>query len=83
MTNPISSDVTFETNLLNIKKSAMHYIDVGEGNPILFLHGNPTSSYLWRNIIPYMSDKNRCIASDLIGMGKSDKPNIGYTFFYH
>lgn len=61
----------------------MHYVDVGKGDPILFLHGNPTSSYLWRNIIPYVSDKGRCIAPDLIGMGKSDKPEIGYTFFDH
>ncbi len=61
----------------------MHYIDVGEGDPILFLHGNPTSSYLWRNIMPYLANNGRCIAPDLIGMGKSDKPNIGYSFFDH
>ena len=61
----------------------MHYIDVGQGDPIVFLHGNPTSSYLWRNIIPHLSDRARCIAPDLIGMGKSDKPDIGYTFNEH
>jgi len=59
----------------------MHYVDEGEGDPILFLHGNPTSSYLWRNIIPHLSSLGRCIAPDLIGMGKSDKPNIKYGFF--
>lgn len=61
----------------------MHYIEEGEGEPILFLHGNPTSSYLWRNIIPYLKPYARCIAPDLIGMGKSDKPELNYTFFDH
>ena len=61
----------------------MHYVDVGKGDPILFLHGNPTSSYLWRNIIPYLQTKGRCIAPDLIGMGKSGKPDIDYTFDEH
>jgi haloalkane dehalogenase len=58
----------------------MHYVDVGEGDPILFLHGNPTSSYLWRNIIPHLSGQGRCIAVDLIGMGKSDHPDIPYRY---
>ncbi len=49
----------------------------------LFLHGNPTSSYLWRNIIPYVKEHGRAIAIDLIGMGKSDKPDIDYTFQDH
>lgn len=75
----ISSDFPFESKYLDIKGSKMHYIDVGQGDPILFLHGNPTSSYLWRNIIPYLQPKARCIAPDLIGMGKSDKPDIAYT----
>jgi len=61
----------------------MHYIEQGSGDPVLFLHGNPTSSYLWRNIIPYLSGRARCIAPDLIGMGKSDKPDISYRFFDH
>jgi haloalkane dehalogenase len=61
----------------------MHYIDEGAGAPILFLHGNPTSNYLWRNIIPYLLPHGRCIAPDLIGMGKSDKPDIDYRFFDH
>lgn len=50
----------------------MAYVETGIGDPILFLHGNPTSSYLWRNIIPYLADTARCIAPDLIGMGDSD-----------
>lgn len=61
----------------------MHYVDEGTGDPILFLHGNPTSSYLWRNIIPHLADKGRCIAPDLIGMGKSDKPDLDYRFVDH
>ena len=51
----------------------MAYVDVGEGDPIVFLHGNPTSSYLWRNVIPHVQHLGRCIAPDLIGMGESDK----------
>lgn len=51
----------------------MAYVDDGEGDPIVFLHGNPTSSYLWRNIMPHLSGKGRLIAPDLIGMGDSDK----------
>ncbi len=52
---------------------AMAVVEVGEGAPILFLHGNPTSSYLWRNVIPYLEPLGRCIAPDLIGMGDSEK----------
>lgn len=51
----------------------MAYVEIGEGDPIVFLHGNPTSSYLWRNIMPLLADQGRCIAPDLIGMGDSDK----------
>jgi len=51
----------------------MAYVEMGEGDPIVFLHGNPTSSYLWRNIMPHLKDQGRCIAPDLIGMGDSDK----------
>ena len=65
----------------------MAYLDEGEGDAIVFLHGNPTSSYLWRNIIPHVSDLGRCIAPDLIGMGDSDKlQNSGpesYRFVEH
>ncbi len=51
----------------------MAYVEMGQGDPIVFLHGNPTSSYLWRNIMPLLADLGRCIAPDLIGMGDSDK----------
>ncbi len=51
----------------------MAYVEAGEGDPIVLLHGNPTSSYLWRGIIPHLTGLGRCIAPDLIGMGDSDK----------
>jgi haloalkane dehalogenase len=51
----------------------MAYVETGQGDPIVFLHGNPTSSYLWRNVIPHLEKLGRCIAPDLIGMGDSDK----------
>ncbi len=52
---------------------SMAYVEAGAGHPIVFLHGNPTSSYLWRNVIPYLEPLGRCVAPDLIGMGDSDK----------
>ena len=65
----------------------MAYVEMGSGDPILFLHGNPTSSYLWRNIMPSVAGLGRCIAPDLIGMGDSDKlPDAGpasYRFTEH
>jgi haloalkane dehalogenase len=79
----ISADFPFESNYVEVLGSKMHYIDEGSGDPVLFLHGNPTSSYLWRNIVPHISSSNRCIAPDLIGMGKSDSPDIEYRFFDH
>jgi len=66
-----------------VENSRIHYADEGTGKPIVFLHGVPVSSYLWRNIISSLSDTTRCIAPDLIGMGKSDKPDIQYSFFDH
>ncbi len=51
----------------------MAYVEMGSGDPIVFLHGNPTSSYLWRNIMPHLTAQGRCIAPDLIGMGDSEK----------
>lgn len=65
----------------------MAYVERGEGDPIVFVHGNPTSSYLWRNVLPHAESQGRCIALDLIGMGDSDKlPESGsgsYTFREH
>lgn len=79
----ISAKFPFESRYLEVEGSQIHYVDEGAGDPVLFLHGNPASSYLWRNIIPHLSDRYRCIAPDLVGMGKSDKPDIRYGFFDH
>jgi haloalkane dehalogenase len=79
-TQEISSDFPFESRYIDVHGSKMHYIDEGEGDPILFLHGNPMSSYLWRNVVPHLSGQGRCIVPDLIGMGKSDHPDIAYRF---
>jgi len=76
----ISADFPFESKYVEVKGSKMHYIDEGEGDVILFLHGNPSASYLWRNIIPHLKGSGRCIAVDLIGMGKSDQPDIEYGY---
>jgi haloalkane dehalogenase len=60
------------------------YVDVGQGEPIVFLHGNPTSSYLWRNVIPHLVPHGRCLAPDLVGMGWSSKsPGEAYRFVDH
>lgn len=67
-----------EKKFIEIKGRRMAYIDEGEGDPIVFQHGNPTSSYLWRNIMPYCRGLGRLIACDLIGMGDSEKlPHSG------
>ena len=79
----ISADFPYKSNYIDVFGAKIHYIDEGEGDPILFLHGIPTSSYLWRNVIPHVCPCGRCIAPDLIGMGKSDKLDIPYRVFDH
>ncbi len=79
--NEISPDFPFVSRWIEVFGSKMHYVESGTGESILFLHGNPTSSYLWRNIIPHLSPYGRAIAPDLIGYGKSDKPLIEYRVF--
>ncbi len=72
---------------IDVNGHRMAYVEMGEGPPIVFQHGNPTSSYLWRNIMPKLAPLGRCIAVDLIGMGDSDKlPNSGpdsYRYVEH
>lgn len=91
---PASAAFPFETRHLDLPlpgplasydlpRLRLHYVEVGEGRPILFLHGNPTSSYLWRNILPAAARHGRAIAIDLMGHGLSDKPNVAYTFSEH
>lgn len=68
-----SADLHYVKKKVEVLGHQMAYIESGTGRPIVFLHGNPTSSYLWRNIIPHVEGLGRCIAPDLIGMGDSDK----------
>lgn len=72
---------------ITVFDKTMSYVEMGEGDPIVFQHGNPTSSYLWRNVMPHLKDQGRCIAIDLIGMGDSDKLEESgpdrYTFAEH
>src|SRR5262245_49639734 len=83
----ISAAFPYQKKRRQVLGSEMAYVEVGEGDPIVLLHGNPTSSYLWRNILPYLQREGRCIAPDLIGMGDSEKlPASGsgsYTFSEH
>lgn len=77
----------YEKKQATVLGKKMAYVETGGGDPIVFLHGNPTSSYLWRNVIPHVEGLGRCIAPDLIGMGDSDKlddsgPN-SYRFVEH
>ncbi len=69
----ISAAFPYQKERRRVLGSEMAYVEVGEGDPIVLLHGNPTSSYLWRNVLPYLQPRGRCIAPDLIGMGDSDK----------
>ena len=62
-----------EKRFIDVRGKRMAYVEMGEGDPIVFQHGNPTSSYLWRNIMPHLKGQARCIAVDLIGMGDSEK----------
>jgi haloalkane dehalogenase len=83
----ISADERYQKKRASVLGRSMCYVEEGSGDPIVFLHGNPTSSYLWRNIMPYLTNLGRCIAPDLIGMGDSDKldrrPADAYRFVEH
>ena len=69
---------------VRVLDTEMSYVAAGEGSPIVFLHGNPTSSYLWRNIIPHVTGLGRCLAPDLVGMGESGRSPAGsYRFVDH
>ncbi len=67
---------------LSVLDSTIHYQESGTGTPLVFLHGNPASSYIWRNVLPHVGD-GRLLAPDLIGMGASGKPDIAYSFADH
>ena len=84
---PLSAEFPYEKSTATINGLDMAYVDEGEGDPIIFLHGNPTSSYLWRNVMPHLAGRGRIIAPDLIGMGDSaklaDPGPDSYTFVEH
>lgn len=79
----ISTEFPYDSHYVDIDGAKMHYIKQGEGSPILFLHGVPTSSYVWRNVIPHLASLGCCIAPDLLGFGKSAKPDIEYSIADH
>lgn len=75
---PIREVMPYQKQFIQVLDRRMAYVAVGDGDPIVIVHGNPTSSFLWRNIIPHVEKQGRCIAPDLIGMGESEKlPDSG------
>ncbi len=82
--SPIAAADPYPRKRVTVLDSEMAYVDAGSGDPVVFLHGNPTSSYLWRNVIPHVTRVGRCLAPDLIGMGDSGKAAGGsYRFVDH
>ena len=81
----ISAAFPYEYRFVEVRGSRMAYVEAGDpdGPPIILVHGNPTSAYLWRNVIPHLEGSGRVIALDLIGMGRSDKPDIDYRLADH
>ena len=83
----MSSTTEHPKKTIEVLGKQMSYVEMGDGDPIVFQHGNPTSSYLWRNIMPHLAGQGRCIAIDLIGMGDSEKLEDSgperYTFVEH
>jgi haloalkane dehalogenase len=80
----ISAEDHLPRDRIRILDTEMSYVTVGRGRPIVFLHGNPTSSYLWRNVIPHLSNLGHCLAPDLVGMGQSAAaPGGAYRFEDH
>lgn len=83
-TSLISTEEISYRKYVSVLDTQIAYVDVGYGNPIVFLHGNPTPSYLWRSIIPYLLPLGRCLAPDYVGMGNScAAPDGNYRFFDH
>jgi haloalkane dehalogenase len=84
MSEPISAADTYERHRIALLETEISYVDTGAGEPVVFLHGNPTSSYLWRNVIPHVEGVGRCLAPDLVGMGDSGAaPDGSYRFVDH
>jgi haloalkane dehalogenase len=84
MTPPIPAQDPHPRRRVSVGGTEMAYVDTGAGDPVVFLHGNPTSSYLWRNVIPHVAPTHRCLAPDLVGMGRSGRaPDGAYRFVDH
>lgn len=84
VTGSISAADPHPRRRVRVLDTEMAYVDTGTGDPVVFLHGNPTSSYLWRNVIPHVERVGRCLAPDLVGMGDSGKAPAGsYRFVDH
>ena len=84
MTRVISPEPLAAPRTTAVLDSYMTHVEVGSGDPVVFLHGNPTSSYLWRNVMPHVEPLGRCLAPDLIGMGGSGPARDGrYRFSDH
>lgn len=82
--NTISPADPYERSRVAVLDTEMAYVNAGEGDPVVFLHGNPTSSYLWRNVMPHVQQHARCLAPDLVGMGDSgEAPDGSYRFVDH
>jgi haloalkane dehalogenase len=79
----IATECPYPSQFIEVDNVRMHYLEAGNGDPILFLHGIPTSSYLWRNIIPSLAPLGHCLAVDLVGFGQSAKPDISYNIDQH
>ena len=79
----ISEEHSIPRHEISVLGSTISYLEQGDGDTVLFIHGNPSSAYLWRNIIPYATKTHRAIAVDLIGMGHSGKPDIEYSYADH
>jgi len=84
MSQPIPAADPYPRRRVRVLDSEMAYVEAGAGDPVVFLHGNPTSSYLWRNVIPHVEAVGRCLAPDLVGMGDSGRAPAGsYRFVDH
>jgi haloalkane dehalogenase len=84
MSDPIPAADPYPRRRVRVLDSEMAFVDAGAGDPVVFLHGNPTSSYLWRNVIPHVESVGRCLAPDLVGMGDSGRAPAGsYRFVDH
>ena len=81
---PVAAADPYERRRIAVLDTHLSYLDTGAGDPVVFLHGNPTSSYLWRNVIPHVEPLARCLAPDLVGMGRSGPSADGsYRFVDH